>query len=127
MIRCERATVERSGRVVIESLSLAVAPGEALAVVGRTGAGKSSLLAAVATVSVTPASYLLARQGLTAVAPNTAMPYLTPPPGQETAAPATPPPAPLVGQSTREAGRWPVPAGSACTDDSRRARRRQCY
>ena len=50
MIRCERATVERSGRVVVESLSLAVAPGEALAVVGRTGAGKSSLLAAVATV-----------------------------------------------------------------------------
>lgn len=50
MIRCERATVERSGRVVVESLSLAVAPGEALAVVGRTGSGKSSLLAAVATV-----------------------------------------------------------------------------
>jgi ABC-type multidrug transport system ATPase subunit len=50
MIRCERATVERSGRVVVESLSLAVAPGEALAVVGRTGAGKSSLLAAMATV-----------------------------------------------------------------------------
>ena len=50
MIRCERATVERSGRVVVESLSLDVAPGEATAVVGRTGAGKSSLLAAVATV-----------------------------------------------------------------------------
>jgi len=50
MIRCERATVERSGRVVVESLSLAVLPGQAVAVVGRTGAGKSSLLAAVATV-----------------------------------------------------------------------------
>jgi len=50
MIRCERATVERSGRVVVESLSLDVAPGEATALVGRTGAGKSSLLAAVATV-----------------------------------------------------------------------------
>lgn len=50
MIRCERATVERSGRVVVESLTLTVAPGEAVAVVGRTGAGKSSLLAAVATV-----------------------------------------------------------------------------
>jgi len=50
MIRCERATIERSGRVVVESLSLDVAPGEATAVVGRTGAGKSSLLAAVATV-----------------------------------------------------------------------------
>ena len=50
MIRCERATVERSGRVVVESLTLAVAPGQAVAVVGRTGSGKSSLLAAVATV-----------------------------------------------------------------------------
>jgi ABC-type multidrug transport system ATPase subunit len=49
MIRCERATVERSGRVAVESLTLTVAAGEALAVVGRTGAGKSSLLAAVAT------------------------------------------------------------------------------
>jgi len=49
MIRCERATVERSGRVVVESLALAVAAGEATAIVGRTGAGKSSLLAAVAT------------------------------------------------------------------------------
>jgi ABC-2 type transport system ATP-binding protein len=50
MIRCERATVERSGRVAVESLTLTVDPGQAVAVVGRTGAGKSSLLAAVATV-----------------------------------------------------------------------------
>lgn len=49
MIRCERATVERSGRVVVESLSLVVGPGQAAALIGRTGAGKSSLLAAVAT------------------------------------------------------------------------------
>lgn len=49
MIRCERATVERSGRVVVESLSLAVGHGQAAALIGRTGAGKSSLLAAVAT------------------------------------------------------------------------------
>lgn len=49
MIRCDRATVERSGRVAVESLTIAVAAGEALAVIGRTGAGKSSLLAAVAT------------------------------------------------------------------------------
>lgn len=49
MIRCERATVERGGRVVVEALSLAVAAGQALALVGRSGAGKSSLLAAVAT------------------------------------------------------------------------------
>lgn len=49
MIRCERATVERAGRVVIEAVSLAVASGQAAAVVGRTGSGKSTLLAAVAT------------------------------------------------------------------------------
>ena len=49
MIRCERATVERSGRVVVESLSLAVGHGQATALIGRTGSGKSSLLAAVAT------------------------------------------------------------------------------
>jgi ABC-2 type transport system ATP-binding protein len=49
MIRCERATVERSGRVVVESLSFAVGHGQAVAMVGRSGAGKSSLLAAVAT------------------------------------------------------------------------------
>ena len=41
MIRCERATVERAGRVVIEAVSLAVASGQAAAVVGRTGSGKS--------------------------------------------------------------------------------------
>ena len=49
MIRCERATVERSGRVVVESLSLVVGHGQAAALIGRTGAGKSSLLAAAAT------------------------------------------------------------------------------
>ena len=49
MIRCERATVERGGLVVCESVSLAVAPGHATALVGPTGAGKSSLVAAAAT------------------------------------------------------------------------------
>lgn len=49
MIRCERATVERDGLVVCESVSLAVAPGHATALVGASGAGKSSLVAAVAT------------------------------------------------------------------------------
>ncbi|MFM7109204.1 MAG: ATP-binding cassette domain-containing protein [Planctomycetaceae bacterium] len=48
MIRCERATVERGGLVVCEGICLAVAPGHATAVVGRSGAGKTSLLAAVA-------------------------------------------------------------------------------
>ncbi len=49
MIRCERATVERDGLVVCESVALSVAAGHATALVGRSGAGKSSLLAAVAT------------------------------------------------------------------------------
>lgn len=48
MIRCERATVERGGLVVCESVSLVVSPGHATALVGRGGAGKSSLLAAAA-------------------------------------------------------------------------------
>jgi ABC-2 type transport system ATP-binding protein len=49
MIRCERATVERGGLVVCESVSLVVSPGHATALVGASGAGKSSLLAAAAT------------------------------------------------------------------------------
>lgn len=49
MIRCERATVERGGNVVAEEVSLRVLPGQSWAVIGRSGAGKSSLLAAVAT------------------------------------------------------------------------------
>jgi ABC-type branched-subunit amino acid transport system ATPase component len=48
MIRLDRATVERSGRIVVDGISLAVPPGEALAVIGRSGAGKTSLLAALA-------------------------------------------------------------------------------
>jgi len=49
MIHCDRATVERAGVVVVEGVTLAVGPGQALAVVGKTGAGKSSLLLAAAT------------------------------------------------------------------------------
>lgn len=49
MIRCDRATVERAGHVVVEQLTFAVAPGHAAALVGRSGAGKSSLVAAAAT------------------------------------------------------------------------------
>lgn len=49
MIRFERATVERGGHVVVEELSLQVLPGQSLALIGRSGAGKSSLLAATAT------------------------------------------------------------------------------
>lgn len=46
MIRCDTATVERGGRIVVEQATLAVARGEAAAIVGRSGAGKTSLLAA---------------------------------------------------------------------------------
>jgi ABC-type multidrug transport system ATPase subunit len=49
MIRCERLSVERSGQIVVDRLSLEVPSGRALGVIGRTGAGKSSLLAALAT------------------------------------------------------------------------------
>jgi heme exporter protein A len=40
--------IERGGRRLFSDLSFAVAPGEALAVTGRNGAGKSSLLRAIA-------------------------------------------------------------------------------
>lgn len=49
MIRFERATVGRGGHVVVEEVSLRVLPGQSCAVIGRSGAGKSSLLAAAAT------------------------------------------------------------------------------
>jgi ABC-2 type transport system ATP-binding protein len=49
MIRCERASVERSGRLVVEAVTLTVGHGQAAALVGRTASGKSSLLAAAAT------------------------------------------------------------------------------
>ena len=48
MIRCERLSVERSGQIVVDRLSLEVPSGRALGVIGRTGAGKSSLMAALA-------------------------------------------------------------------------------
>jgi len=49
MIRFDRVIVERSGQMVIDRLSLAVAPGATLAVIGRAGAGKSTLVEALAT------------------------------------------------------------------------------
>lgn len=48
MIRCERLSVERSGQIVVDRVSLEVPSGRALGVIGRTGAGKSSLMAALA-------------------------------------------------------------------------------
>lgn len=49
MIRCDRVIVERFGQMAIDRLSLAVGAGEGLALIGGSGAGKTSLLEAVAT------------------------------------------------------------------------------
>lgn len=49
MIRFDRTTVERGGQIVVENLSLVVAEGRVTALVGASGAGRSSLLAAAAT------------------------------------------------------------------------------
>ncbi|MFM8292707.1 MAG: ATP-binding cassette domain-containing protein [Planctomycetia bacterium] len=49
MIRFDRASVERGGQLVVEAVSAEWPTGSAVAIVGRGGAGKSSLVAAAAT------------------------------------------------------------------------------
>jgi ABC-2 type transport system ATP-binding protein len=49
MIRCDRVIVERAGQVVVDRLSLEIHSGTSLAVIGRSGAGKTALVAALAT------------------------------------------------------------------------------
>jgi ABC-2 type transport system ATP-binding protein len=49
MIRCDRVIVERAGQVVVDRLSLDIPSGTALAVIGHSGAGKTALVAALAT------------------------------------------------------------------------------
>jgi len=49
MIRFDRVIVERSGQMVIDRLSLEIGTGETLAVIGRSGVGKTTLLESLAT------------------------------------------------------------------------------
>lgn len=48
MIRFDRTSIERNGQIVVETLSMHVGAGEAWALIGASGAGKSVLVAAVA-------------------------------------------------------------------------------
>jgi ABC-type multidrug transport system ATPase subunit len=48
VLRCDRLIVDRGGRIVVDRVNLEAGPGDAVAVIGRSGAGKSSLLGAVA-------------------------------------------------------------------------------
>jgi zinc transport system ATP-binding protein len=50
MIGCDRASVARGRHIVVEGVTLDVPAGQTLAVIGLTGAGKSSLVAAIAGV-----------------------------------------------------------------------------
>jgi ABC-type multidrug transport system ATPase subunit len=50
MIGCDRASVARGRHIVVEGVTLTVPGGQTLAVIGLTGAGKSSLVAAIAGV-----------------------------------------------------------------------------
>ena len=49
MIECDRLTVERLGAVVLDRLSHTIHAGQTVAVIGRTAAGKTSLLETLAT------------------------------------------------------------------------------
>jgi ABC-2 type transport system ATP-binding protein len=60
MILLNDVTLVRSGKIVLEQTSLQIAAGEAVAVIGQTACGKTSLIAAMAGV-LKPASGLVKR------------------------------------------------------------------
>ena len=69
MICCDRVTVERQGVVALERLDLKIPAGQAVAVIGQTAAGKTSLLETIATLlpprsgELTVAGFSATRQG----------------------------------------------------------------
>jgi putative ABC transport system ATP-binding protein len=64
-VAAESASYARSGRTILDEVSVAVTPGHSLAVVGPSGSGKSSLLALLARLE-RPDSGTIRRDGSTA-------------------------------------------------------------
>ncbi|MBL6713535.1 MAG: ABC transporter ATP-binding protein [Pirellulales bacterium] len=93
MIRLEGVTVVRSSRIVASELSLEIAPGEAVAVIGPSASGKTSLLETVA--GLTAPAHGQIHRGLDGVdEPASKSPTLRH--------------LPRVGYAPAEAAAWPV-------------------
>lgn len=71
IVACERATVRLGGREVLSGISFASRPGEVVAILGRNGAGKTTVLRALAGLVVPDAGRVtLDGQDLRSVAPR---------------------------------------------------------